>query len=114
VPPIGPAGIPEREVLHDSGKLDVGHLNGQMDVIRHQAESMDAVSVTLSPFLQKEEEAAAVFVVCEDILFAVSSENDMIQRAGIMKPRFPCHAQRIADKSNNASLTRFLSGLPTS
>ena len=60
-------------------------------------------------FLHKDIESASVFVVNEDVLPAVSAEDYVIKRTGIMEPRFPCHAGTTADKSNNASLTLFYS-----
>jgi hypothetical protein len=39
--------------LHDTGKLHFSHFNGKVNVVRHQAEGVDAISKLLDTFLQE-------------------------------------------------------------
>ena len=51
-PAIDPCGITKGEVLHDAGKRNFACLNGNMDVVGHQAESVDTAAEFLDYSLQ--------------------------------------------------------------
>ncbi len=50
---VHPAGVAEGDILHDLGERDVRYLDGEMDVVGHAAQSVDAVAVALHPLLDQ-------------------------------------------------------------
>ncbi len=50
--PVDPPGITKTEILKDSGKGNLPHLNREVDMIAHQTEGMDAMAKPFDPFPQ--------------------------------------------------------------
>ena len=92
---IDVSGVSEAEVLDDSGQRDVTDLDGDVDVIGHEAEGMDAVPESFSPIFEECVAVAPVGMTEEDILTTVAAENDMIDSAGIMDTGFASHGESL-------------------
>ena len=82
LPPVEPAGIPEREILHGAGQGDFANLQGQMNMVGHEAEGVNPVPKADGSFLKQEVKTAIVGVSQKNILPAVASENNMIESTG--------------------------------
>lgn len=82
------------------GKRDVADLQGQMDMIGHETESLYAVPESAGSFLKQKVETVAVIVGKEDRLAAVTPKYDMIESAGKMDAWFACHAKMIPQVLN--------------
>jgi hypothetical protein len=83
-------------VMHGARKRDLSDLHGKVQVIRHQAESMNSVAKSDCAFLQKEKKAIAIAVGGEDGLPAVAAQHDVVESAGKMDAGFACHGGRLA------------------
>lgn len=103
-PPIDPGGIAEGDVVHDAGKRDFSGLDGEMDVVCHEAEGVNVIAVFFSSFLQEQVKAASVAIFEEHFLSGVPSQNDVIEGAGIVYALFAGHGGSIYKLSNKASL----------
>jgi hypothetical protein len=66
------------------GKRDVADLQGQVDMIGHEAESVNAVAESAGSFLEQKVETVTVVVGKEDGLAGVTPKNDMVESAGKM------------------------------
>ncbi len=66
--PIDPTSVAKTQILHDSRKRDVAHLNSQVDMSAHKAEGMDAVAKAFDPFLNQKAEASAIPIIEENRL----------------------------------------------
>jgi hypothetical protein len=66
---------------------------------------MDAITVTLCPFLHEEIEPVTVCVVKKDILPGVSSQYHVVKGAWIMDSGFSSHGGSLSGLSNYTSLT---------
>ena len=100
--PVDPLGVTERDILHDAGKWDIFHLDNQMDMVGHEAERVYAMAESLNPFLQEKVKAVPVLITEKDVLFAIATENDMVNSAGIMDAGFASHAGTISHESTDA------------
>ena len=89
--PIDPPGIPKREILQDSRKRDLPHLNGQVDMVTHKTEGMDAVAKALDPLLDQEAEASPVPVIEEYRLAVVAPQDGMVEGPRIVNSWLPSH-----------------------
>jgi hypothetical protein len=79
---VDPIRETKRHVMHGAGKRDLSDLNGKVQVIRHQAESMNSIAKSDCAFLQKEKKAIAIVVGGEDGLPTVATQHDVIESAG--------------------------------
>ncbi len=70
--------------LHDAGKGYVSHLQGEMDMVRHQAKRMNTKLVALNSFLENEIKATPVFIGKKYLLTCVASKYHVIERARVM------------------------------
>jgi hypothetical protein len=112
VPPVYPAGVAKAEILHQTGEANFATLQCHVDVVRHEAESMDAMAIALHAFLEQKVETIAVFVIEEDVLVSVAAQYYMVQSSRIMNARLACHEVILPDYSKIASLTPFLTPFP--
>ena len=69
--PVEPPGITKTEILKDSGKGNLPHLNREVDMIAHQAEGVDTMPIPLYPLLEQEIEASPISVIGEECLPAL-------------------------------------------
>lgn len=104
---IDELGVAKSDILHNAGEGHVPHLDGQMDMVRHEAEGMDAIPETLNAFLDQQEKPRAVTVIEEDVLAAIAAKDDVINGAGIMKSRFAWHGRSVVENVRLSSLTLF-------
>lgn len=65
--------VSKDEILDDSRKRNTPHLNGQMNIVGHQTEIMDVVSITLDALLQQSVETETVFMAEKHFLTSVSA-----------------------------------------
>jgi len=89
--PVDPPGISKTQILYDPRKRDIPYLDRQVEVIAHEAESVDTISEPLDPLLEQEVEASPISAIEENGLPCVASEGDMIKGAWIMHSRFTSH-----------------------
>lgn len=99
-PPVNPAGVAERKILHAAGKRDIAYLDSQMDMVGHETERMNAVTKSDGAFLKQKVETVAVSVGKEDGLTAVTPKNDVIKPTGQMYAWFACHEAKIPSNLN--------------
>ena len=59
--------------MHDLREGNLADLYGEVDVISHQGEPMNAISISLGAFFKQVIEVKAVFLGKKDIFSAVSS-----------------------------------------
>ncbi len=69
--PVYPLRVTQGKVLHDTGKRDLANLNGQVDMVCHQAVPMHTQFEAIDTIGQERKEAATIFAVEENILFCV-------------------------------------------
>jgi hypothetical protein len=69
-------------------------------MVDHEAEGVDSIVETASPFLHQEKEAAVVLVGKKDRLASVTAENDVVESTGEMNARCTCHVGKIAESVN--------------
>ena len=93
LPPVEPAGITEREILHAAGQRNLANLQGKMDMVGHEAEGVNPVAKAESPFLKQEVKAAVVSVGQKNILPAVAPEDNMIKSTRKVDAWFACHGE---------------------
>jgi hypothetical protein len=74
---IDPRRVPQRKILHDAGQGDFTDLQGEMDVVGHAAEGMDAETEPLRSFLKEKIEATAVGLSEEDGIAGVAAQDDV-------------------------------------
>jgi hypothetical protein len=101
---INELGVAKPDILHDPGEGTIAHLNGQIDVRRHETEGMDATPEALNAFLEQKEKPRAVTRIEEDILAAIAEKNDLINGARIMKSRFAWQARSVGENLRLSSL----------
>lgn len=89
---IDVSGIPEGEVLDNSGKRNVTNLNDQMDMIGHQAVDMYAMLESLTSLLEQEKKSATVMVLEKNRGSSITPKDNMIKGTWIMNSGFASHA----------------------
>ena len=65
-------------------------------MIGHQAECMDAVTVSLNAFLEQQVKPRPVCLGIKNILTAITSQNNVIESARIMDAGFTGHNGQLA------------------
>ncbi len=95
LPPVDPSGITKREILHAAGQRDIANLQGNMNMIAHEAKGVDPIAKPESAFLKQEIETGVVSVGQKNILPAVAPEKNMIKSTRKMDAWFPCHEGKI-------------------
>ena len=85
--------IAKAEVLHDPGQGYFADLDGEVQMVGHQAECMDAMAEPHGALLQQKVEPAAIRRIGEDNLPVIAAENDMIEGAGEMDSGFSGHGE---------------------
>jgi hypothetical protein len=96
--PVDPLGISKTEVLKNSGKRYLGHLNGKMDMVAHQAKGVNAMAKPLDPFLDKKGKSSPRLIPIENDLACVAPQDDVIYRPRIMNSRLPSHQLILPNK----------------
>jgi len=96
-PAIDPCGIAKGKVLHDAGERCFSYLDGNVDVVGHQAESVDAATELLDDSLQKEIKPVPVAILKEDILLCVAAQDDVVECAGEVYALFAGHGEVVQD-----------------
>ena len=76
-----------------------------MDMVGHQAKSVDAALELFHDVLEKMVETEPLAAVEENRLSGVSTEDNMVDCAGKMDARFTCHDHIIQGNSSKSSLT---------
>jgi hypothetical protein len=62
-----------------------------MDVVGHQAESVDTAAEFLDYSLHKEIKHVPVAILEEDVLLGVTAQDDVVESAGVVYALFACH-----------------------
>ena len=78
----------------------VANLQGQVDMVGHEAEGVDTIAESAGSLLEQEIEAVTVLWGKKNRLAAIATKNDMIESAGNMNSRFACHAGNIPTLRN--------------
>jgi hypothetical protein len=84
-----------------------------MDMVSHEAKSVNPIAKPVGPFLKQEVETTAVSVGQKYVLPAVASEDNVIKSTRLMDAWFPCHAGKYIFRiltCQHGSLTPFLPG----
>jgi hypothetical protein len=68
-----------------------------MDVVGHQAESMDAATEFLDDSLQKEIKPVPVAILEEDVLLGVAAQDYVVECAGEVYALFASHEEVVRD-----------------
>lgn len=76
-----------------------------MDMVGHQAKSVDAATEFFHDVLEKMVETEPVAVIEKNRLSGVSTEDNMVDSAGKMDARFTCHDHIIRENGRKSSLT---------
>jgi hypothetical protein len=74
-------------------------------MIRHQAEGMNTMAVSLNPFLEKKVEAVPVLVIEKDRISGIPAQNRMVETTWNMQPLFTCHQLLVSPFCSFAGLT---------
>ena len=93
---IDPLGKTQRNILHNPRQGDVTHLNDQMDMVPHQAKSMNTAMKHLNGVLKDYIKAISVTVIEEDWISGVTAKNNVVISTGIMNAGFASHRLRLA------------------
>ena len=76
----------------------LARLQGEVQMIGHQAEGMNAVAEAADAFLDQFIEPRAVFSGKEDVLTCVTAQDDVVEAAGHVQTRFASHAAMIVGR----------------
>lgn len=95
VAPVVPLAVSRQHTLHYSPDRLLSPLDEQMNVIGHQAVSIDKETCLLFLSCEKREKFQVVFVVVKDILTIVTPRDDVIQTTLDLQPSLPCHFLRV-------------------
>jgi len=76
-----------------------------MDMVGHQAKSVDPAAEFFHDVLEKMVETEPVEVVEENRLSGVTTEDNMVDCTGKMDARFTCHDHIIRENGRKSSLT---------
>ena len=97
-PCIDIARIAEGEVLHAGGQGLLARLEGEVQMIGHQAEGMNPVAESTHTILDQFIEPRAVFSAEEDVLTGVPAQDDMVEAAGHVQAGFASHVVMIVER----------------
>jgi hypothetical protein len=75
--------------------VDFTDLQGEMDMVGHAAEGMNAEIEPLHSFLKQKIEATAIGLIEKDGIAGVAAQDHMVKGAGVMDSRFAGHSRRI-------------------
>jgi hypothetical protein len=79
--PVNPEGVVLSERLHDLREALLAHLQGNMDVVRHEAVAVDPAGVPPDRLAQVVDEVPSVLVGVEYSLTVVSAQRHMVNEA---------------------------------
>ncbi len=96
LPRVDLAGMAEGEVLHRPRQGLLARLYHQVHVVGHQAIAVDPVPEARDALGQQLEKALPIGLGEEDVLAAVAPQHHVIEAAGDVQARFPCHGTRLA------------------
>ena len=76
--PVYPSRVAEGYVLHYLRQRHFSYLYCKVNMIRHEAEGMNAVPESLNPFLQEEIESVSVFILEENVMTCIPTDNNVV------------------------------------
>jgi hypothetical protein len=85
-----------------------------MDMVGHQAKSVDAAAELFHDVLEEMVETEPVEVIEENRLSGVTTEDNMVDCTGKMDARFTCHDHIIRENGRKSSLTPMVFGFSAS
>ena len=74
-------------------------MHDQVNMVAHQAESMDTMAVSFNPFLKQKEHFCSICRWKENIPATVTAKHNVIHCAGKMNTRFTSHAMMTISKT---------------
>ena len=89
------AGVAKGEVLHAPGEGFLARLQGEMDMIGHEAEGMDPIAEAAHAFGEQLIERATVLGGEEDVLPGVAAQDHVVEGAGDVQAGFAGHLERM-------------------
>ena len=89
------AGVAKGEVLHAPGEGLLARLQGEVNMIGHEAEGMDPIAEAAHAFGEQVVELGAVLGCEEDVLPGVAPQDHVVERAGDVKAGFAGHWGRM-------------------
>jgi hypothetical protein len=78
VTPVGPPGVTKTQILQNSRKRDLSHLDRQVYVGGHETESVDTMAKSFNPFLDKKAEASPILIIKENTLPVIAAQDDVV------------------------------------
>lgn len=103
--------VAQRQVLQPFRQRLRPHLQSQVHMIGHQAESMHTVCEAASTFLDQTIKHHPVLVFEEDILAVVAAQDDMIEPTGQVQAWFARHPQRLRQGCPNRQIANLIANL---
>jgi hypothetical protein len=88
---VDPAGVAERDILHDLRQGHLCYMDRQVEVVAHGGKAMSPMAKPCHPFLQQQVKMVAVIVTEKDRLAPITTQHDMIEATGNMQSWFACH-----------------------
>lgn len=90
---VEPSRIAQHKILHQPRKRNIRNLKKQVNVVRHEAKSMDAIPKSYGALLEKLQKVVPVRVLKKKRVTSIAANNDMIKRTRKMNTWFTRHAK---------------------
>ena len=90
---VEPGRITQHKILHQSRKRNIRNLKKQVNVVSHEAKSMDAIPKSYGPLLKKLVKVVPVRVLEEKGIASIAANNDVIKRTREMNTWFTWHVE---------------------
>ena len=92
------ARITEGEVLHAGGEGLIARLEGEMQMIGHEAEGVHRVAKPRDPLGHEFVEVKSIVRREEDRLAGVAAQDDVVEAAGDVEARFAGHGAMVVER----------------
>jgi hypothetical protein len=90
-PPVEAPRVPEGEVLNHARQGDITDLDCQVDMVPHEAVGVDTMIEPRYPVCEQITQPPPIVVVCEDLLPAITTHHDVVERSRRVTSRLPRH-----------------------
>ena len=97
-PRVDVARITEGEVLHAGGEGLIARLEGEMQMIGHEAEGVHRVAKPRAPLGHEFVEVKSIVRREEDRLAGVAAQDDVVEAAGDVEARFAGHGAMVVER----------------
>jgi hypothetical protein len=90
---VEPCRIAQHKILHQPRKRNVRNLKKQVNVVRHEAKSLDAIPKSYGALLEKLVKVVSVRVLKKKGIASIAANNDVIKITREMNTWFTWHVE---------------------